>query len=132
MITKAEILMGREKQYPLTPELESNLLELLIRLNTIRSAWGKPMKITSGYRPGIFNTLAKGAVRSKHMTCQAADIHDPEHALINWLMAEPNRLRDFGVWIEHPEDTPTWLHCQIVPPPSGLRVFRVKPAMPLS
>lgn len=131
MITKAEILMGREKQYPLTPELEKNLLELLIRINTIRAAWGKPMTVTSGYRPGHFNTLAKGAVRSKHMTCQAVDIADPKHELTNWIMQE-NRLENFNVWIEHPDDAPSWLHCQIVAPPSGLRVFRVKPAMPLS
>ncbi len=132
MIQRQEILKDREKQYPLTKEMESNLLDLLLKLNVLRQAWGKPMIISSGYRPGHFNDLAKGATRSKHMICQAVDIHDPEHALTNWLLAEPNRLKDFGFWMEHPEHCPSWTHLQTTPPPSGVRVFRIKPAMPLS
>jgi hypothetical protein len=32
-------------------------------------------------------------------------------------------LRDLGLWMEHPDKTPTWLHIQTVPPGSGNRVF---------
>ena len=34
-ITREEILMDREKQHPLTPELEENLDRLLIVLNNL-------------------------------------------------------------------------------------------------
>lgn len=132
MITRLEILKGRDHVHPLTPELEANLTVLLERLNKLRQVWGKPMIVTSGYRPAEINALAGGALKSRHITCQAADISDPEHELINWLLAEPNRLKDFGFWMEHPEATKNWVHLQVVPPASGLRVFRVKPAQLLS
>lgn len=132
MITRNEILKGRDQASPLTPTHELNLARLLLQLNKLRAAWGKPMIITSGYRPAEINALVGGALKSRHMSCEAVDIADPKHELINWLQADPNRLKDFGFWMEHPESTSSWCHLQISPPPSGVRVFRVKPAQLLS
>lgn len=84
------------------------------------------MKVNSGYRPGHWNAIAKGAVKSKHITCEAVDIDDPNKELYDWLLSDPNRLKDLGLWIEHRDDSPTWTHLQIVAPESGLRVFRAK------
>jgi len=132
MITREEILKGREKEFPLSSQLEANLSELLTRVNKLRKLWAKPMIITSGYRPGRYNKAAGGAERSRHITCQAVDISDPEQEIGMWLFNNVQILKDCGLWMEHPESTPVWCHLQSVPPPSGTRIFRVKPIKQLN
>lgn len=132
MITRGEILKGRDAEYPLTSEMEFSLSVLLQRVNKLRIRWGKPMVVTSGYRPGHYNRNTPGAaLKSKHTTCQAVDIHDPNQTLAMWLLNQPQVLDELGLYMEHPEDTRTlgtaWVHLQTVPPASGLRIFRAKP-----
>ncbi len=127
MIHRHEILKGREKDNPLSALLENNLDTLLARVNTLRLLWGKPMKVTSGYRPAAVNSSVGGAAKSKHLTCEAIDIHDPTQELSRYLLANQGILADIGLYLEHPDDTPTWCHLQISPSPSGMRVFRAKP-----
>jgi len=43
MITREEILMGRDKAYPLSTQQHENLDVLLERLNRFRQMFGKPM-----------------------------------------------------------------------------------------
>lgn len=43
-------------------------------LDPIRSRWGSPIYVTSGFRTGKLNTLVGGAKNSQHMKGQAADI----------------------------------------------------------
>jgi hypothetical protein len=57
MISRDEILMGRDKQAPLTGPMEVNLEKLLKAVNKFRAVWGKPMKVTSGYRPAAISIL---------------------------------------------------------------------------
>ena len=113
MIFRDEILMGRDAQYPLDATLEANLADLLIAVNKLRTAYGKPMTVSSGYRPGHFNTDAGGAANSSHKTCQAVDFHDTDGALKAWITIE--MLEQCGLWQEAPESTPTWLHVQVRP-----------------
>lgn len=122
MISRAEVLMGRDKQHPLTPELEANLEKLLKALNVFRQAYGKPMRVTSGYRPSTFNTKAGGARRSAHMTCEACDFADSDGAIKQWALANLNVLEQTGLYMEHPDATPTWCHLQTRP--TRNRVFR--------
>jgi hypothetical protein len=121
MIVRNEILMGRDEEFPLTPELETNLTALLEATNKLRTLYGKPMYVSSGYRPGHFNTDAGGAPGSSHETCQAVDFHDADNELKNWITVEI--LEECGLWQEAPASTPTWLHVQVRPIPSGHRVF---------
>jgi len=62
-ISKDELLKGRDKQYPndYTQEISDNLDKLLIPLNKIRDAYGKPMTIDSGWRPPSINGSTPGA-----------------------------------------------------------------------
>lgn len=123
-ISPQEILMGREVQYPLTPELKSNLDKLLVSVNRLRVYYGKPLIVTSGYRPGHYNEKAKGAKDSAHLYCQAVDFRDKDQALAKWLMSNPQMLMDCGLYMEDPQYTPTWIHVQIRKPPSGQYVFK--------
>lgn len=122
-ITRAEVLMGRDTEFPLTPLLESNLTELLTALNKFRDLYGIPMTVSSGYRPGHYNSDAHGAANSPHLTCQAVDFHDQDGALKHWILQNIPALEQCGLWMENPMNTPTWCHLQVRPIPSGRRVF---------
>ncbi len=122
-ISRDEVLMGRDKAYPLTQDLEENLDTLLRALNKFRALYGKPMVVSSGYRPGPFNAAAHGAAHSNHMVCMACDFHDSDGSFAAWCLRNLNLLEEAGVWLEDPRYTHGWVHLQAVPPRSGNRVF---------
>lgn len=124
MISRDEVLMGRDAQYPLTPELEANLTDLLERLNKVRAAYGKPMSVSSGYRPGTFNTAAGGAKNSSHLTCQACDFHDSDGALDKWCVENVDFLTHVGLFLEDPTSTLGWTHLSNKAPASGHTIFK--------
>lgn len=125
MITRQEVLMKRDKDYPLTPELEANLVKLLECLNKFRAMYGKPMYVSSGYRPAAINATVKGAAKkSNHMICLACDFADKDGELDKWCMANLDKLEEAGLYLEDPAATPNWCHLQAVPPKSGKRVFK--------
>lgn len=113
MISRDEILMGRDKEYSLSQVLEDNLKLSLAAVNKLRTLYGKPMYVSSGYRPGHYNKDAGGAKNSPHLTCQAVDFHDADGALKAWITVEI--LEECGLWQEDPSRTPTWLHVDIRP-----------------
>lgn len=122
MITRAEVLMGRDREYPLSPQLEQNLEDLLRRLNNVRALYGKPMLVTSGYRPGGYNRAAGGAAKSCHLICKAADFSDPDGELAKWLLNNLDVLVEEGLWLENPKYTKGWVHLQTRP--VAARVFK--------
>lgn len=124
-ITKEEILMGRVKESELSSELKSNLEILLKKMNELRSKYGKPMKVTSGYRSredqiriykdkGITD-VSKIPMKSKHLYCQAVDISDPNKDLQKWCKQNESVLKEIGLWMEDFSATPNWVHFQVVP-----------------
>lgn len=123
MITRKEYLMGRDLETPLTPKQEDNLLKMLGAINMFRCVYGKPMIVTSGYRPPRVNKAIGGAKNSKHMTCEAVDISDRNRELAVFCLNNLDVLIACGLWIENPEKTPGWVHFQCVPPRSGNLIF---------
>lgn len=123
-VSPQEILMGRDVANPLTPEMKQNLDKLLVAVNRLRAMWGKPLVVSSGYRPPAANAAAGGAAKSNHMICAAVDFRDPKQELAKWLLQDLSILEDCGLWLEDPASTPTWCHVQIFPPKSGRRVFK--------
>lgn len=125
-----EILMGREVAAPLTPEMKKNLDKLLLAVNKLRAMWGKPLVVSSGYRPPAQNAAAGGATKSNHMICAAVDFRDPNQELAKWLISNLQVLEDCGLWMEDPSATRIgkgpdgWVHVQIYPPKSGRRIFK--------
>lgn len=120
MITKDEILMKRDKEYPLSKEQEDNLIKLLSAVNKLRALYGKPMLVSSGYRPGKYNTAAGGAAKSAHLTCEAVDFKDADGKLKAWVT--PEILKQCGLYMEDPAATPSWIHVQIRPTKN--RIFK--------
>lgn len=129
MIYPQEILNDRE----CPEELEKNLLDLLIKMNKVRDAWGKPMTVSSGWRSkgdqlriykekGITDP-AKIPMRSKHFFCQAVDIYDPKRELQKWIKENIKLVEEIGLWMEDFSATPNWVHFQTVPPASNKRFF---------
>lgn len=111
--------------YSLTPELEANLLELQKRMNVIREAYGKPMRVTSGLRSEADQArINPGAPKSKHLNGQACDISDKDGDLWKWCMINMDLIVSTGLWLEDKDATPIWVHFQFVPPASGKRIFK--------
>lgn len=123
-ITRAEVLMGRDEHAPLTRELSENLTKLMVAINSLRDYYGKPMIVSSGYRPPEINFATPGAAKkSNHMFCLAVDFRDHDGELDKWCLANLDKLEACGLYLEDPKHTPGWCHLQVVPPKSGKRVF---------
>lgn len=105
-ITRAEVLMGRDKTYPLNVEQEANLQQLLKALNLFRQMYGKPMHVTSGYRPAAINANVPGAAKkSAHMSCQACDFRDIDGSLAKYCLDNLYILEQCGLYLEDPRWT---------------------------
>lgn len=122
-ITLADFLMGREVEYPLTDAMEGNATRMVEAVNRLQYLYNKQLRVSSGYRPGHYNTRAGGAAKSAHVTCEACDLADPKQELSDWLKSTPQVLITLGLYMEEPSRTPTWCHVQIRPTKSGNRVF---------
>lgn len=112
---RKELLHGRDKQFPLTPEMEVNLENLVKAITPIRIAWGKPMVISSGYRPASINASVGGAKLSAHQTCQAVDIVDKDGKLAEFCLNNLTLLEECGIFMEDPRFTNGWVHLQTRP-----------------
>ena len=105
--------MGRDKDHPLTMAQAYNMADLLARVNWLISKVGGEYLVSSGYRPAKINAAAGGAKLSAHMTCQAIDLVGNELAIE--LQKNTQLLEECGLYLEHPDHTPTWTHCQTRP-----------------
>lgn len=124
MITREEILMGRDKQYPLNQEQEENLNKLLIAVNKFREEYGRPLIVSSGYRPAAINANVNGAAKkSNHIMCLAVDFKDTDGKIDKFCLDNLDLLKECGLYLESPNHTPGWCHLQCVPPKSGNRIF---------
>lgn len=134
MILENEITKGQE-----VPEAyKKDLADLLKKINAVRSAYGKAMTVTSGFRSwadhvriykekaqqrGMPFYMTQVPTKSKHLYCQAVDIADADGSLKKWVLSNIKVLEDNGLWCEDFSVTTTWVHFQILPPASGKRFF---------
>lgn len=126
MISKEELLQGRDQQYPsdYTQEISDNLDKFLLLINQVRAAWGKPMIVDSGWRPPSINASTPGAsAHSKHMEGLAADIKDIDGSLWAWVLENLTLMQKLGLYMEDRRWTSTWVHFGFGPPVSGHRIF---------
>jgi hypothetical protein len=112
MISKEEILMGRDKDSPLDDLQKKNLEILVVALNIVRKAYAKPMTVSSGYRPPNINKKVGGAKSSSHMTLEACDFQDLDGELAKWCLANLKVLEKSGLYLEDPKYTKGWVHLQ--------------------
>ena len=135
MITLKELISDEfYKEAPI--EHHINLAKLLARLNEFREAYGKPLRVTSGYRSmnkhleiyakkGITDQ-SKIPMKSNHLFGLAADlvpIEDDIKHLHDWVLDNVKLCEELGLYFEKFDYSPTWLHVQIVAPKSGNRFF---------
>ena len=126
VITLAQYYMGRDAEHAaeLTDELARNAERTVARANALLAHACIGCAVNSGWRPAAINAGVPGASpRSRHLTCEAIDLDDPDDALDAWCMQHLEVLEAIGLWLEHPAATPGWCHVQTVPPRSGRRVF---------
>ena len=120
MISMDELLNNKYKLEDQSDEIQSNLTDLLEKVNQIRTLWAKPMVVTSGLRTmedhlriyaakGITDP-AKIPMHSKHLVGAAVDISDPNLELTAWLKEDLSRLEDAGLWCE--QGNKNWVHFQ--------------------
>jgi uncharacterized protein YcbK (DUF882 family) len=100
------------------------------KASELLSAFGKDMPITSGWRPLSYNLQVGGSKNSKHISCLAVDLHDPDKKLGEWCVANIERLKEVGIYMEslattHASSDPKkrWVHWQCVAPKSGSIIF---------
>lgn len=67
---------------------------------------------------------------SKHLTCEAIDLWDPDKKIGNWCVGNIEFLQEHDVWMESlvvthksAEASGRWIHLQNVAPSSGNRIF---------
>lgn len=130
MITAKGFWRGRDVEFKsqLTAEIKANAEITIERANALLVRAGLESRdATSGWRPAAVNAATAGAAKkSNHLMGRAVDIADPDKKLQQWCLVNLKVLEELGLWMEHPRDTPTWTHVQIVPPGSGKRVFYAK------
>jgi uncharacterized protein YcbK (DUF882 family) len=127
-LTMDDLLMlsldKRADEFPPSTQMLCNGDKLLKQLNALQELLATQFIIHSGYRPDHYNTDAGGAKNSPHLTCEAADLHFPDFDLKHMqfkLQSNPQILETFGLYMEMPSYTPTWVHLQTRPTHS--RIF---------
>lgn len=64
---------------------------------------------------------ATGVSRSMHRSAHAVDVYDPEDKLDGLITDE--LMEEYGLYREHPNATPGWVHLQDLPPRSKRRTY---------
>jgi uncharacterized protein YcbK (DUF882 family) len=113
MILPKDYLMGRDKIYPINLNQALNMANLLSRVNHLIGSLKIETHLSSGYRPGHFNKAAGGSARSGHLTCEAIDLIDHDGSVGQMLKNNVKLLEEYGLYLENPEFTKTWVHLDI-------------------
>ena len=90
-----------------------NLHRLMDYLDRVRETYGKPIRVSSGYRSPHLNALVGGSSSSQHKQGLAADLVVPD---LEHLMAVIRKLGGFDQLIdERPKGRGRWVHVSIAP-----------------
>ncbi len=111
-----------------TKDVKDNAIILLNKVNQLLEELGvKKAVVTSGFRPAAVNANIKGAAKkSLHMLGKAVDIADVGNKLAHQILARPDLLEKYELWMEDPSCTPTWCHLDCgTRKDRPLRVFKV-------
>lgn len=94
-------------------ETRTNLIKLIeLLLDPIRTKWGKPIKVNSGYRCSRLNRMVGGVSTSQHVLGEAADItvgSSEENRKLFEMILSMNILFDQLIL----EDGGKWIHISL-------------------
>ncbi len=103
-----------------TTEVRDNIIELVEELvQPLRSVWGKPLRISSGYRCAALNAHIRGSATSAHLKGLACDIvpdgnptKEERIRFIQWAIAyfQNNGFKFDQLIDEHDSKGNYWLH----------------------
>lgn len=112
------------------PEITKRLNELMNLLDKIREAYGKPIRVTSGYRCPELNKAVKGSKTSQHLRGEAADLvpYDKDTLrLFNVtkdLIDKEQMTVGQLIW-EYGDRKPRWVHVSLPAPRLRNQVLRI-------
>jgi len=96
-----------------------NLRQLAINVfQPLRSAFGTPIYVSSGYRSAELNTAIGGSTRSQHVEGRALDLDADVYGgctnaqIFNWI--KENLEFDQLIWEFGDDDNPDWVHVSYV------------------
>lgn len=113
----------REKSDECTSEVRANAADLAERVSRLLDHLGVEPAISSGFRTTTANRKAGGSRLSAHCEGRAVDLEDSKGELSARLVADPDLLVRFDLYLENPFYTKTWTHLQSRPTLSGRRIF---------
>lgn len=94
-----EVTHNDKRRIPQSDSIKQNIILLANELDNVRSAWGKPIGVTSWYRPPAINAAVGGVPNSQHITGKAADIYPINGdiwAFQKWLDSHWNKALGYG------------------------------------
>lgn len=97
--TVGEVSRFSKERIVQDPTHRKNVLFLAARLDEIRAAYGKPIGVTSWYRPPIVNRKVGGATGSSHLTGSGVDIYPIGNDVVEfqkWLDGIWSRALGYG------------------------------------
>jgi hypothetical protein len=118
LLTSSGRYKDRAKSKELTPDMLKDGRELVRRVNGLLDdlEWEGDRDATSGFRTSAANSsIGNAAKKSLHMRCMAIDLlDDAQQELANAILARPDLLKKWGLWLEHPDCTrgerTNWAH----------------------
>ncbi len=87
-------------------------------LDPLREAWGKPIRVTSGYRCEELNRRVGGSRTSQHLAAEAADITTGNRVENRELFELAKRMElpfDQLIWEKGNGTGPDWIHISYNP-----------------
>lgn len=99
-----------------------HLNDLALALDDIRSEWGSPIKVTSGYRNDKLNSAVGGVPNSVHRLGWAADIYPSNGDYDGFVrfIKEWAKRNDYDQIIEEKSGKSRWIHFGLYSP-TGLQ-----------
>ena len=112
--------------------VRSRLTELVANvLDPLREAYGKPIRVTSGYRCAKLNKIVGGAARSAHMYGYAADIttipdtFKDNKKLFDLILSQKLPF-DKLIWEMGNDAGPDWIHISYVAGANRKQILRAR------
>lgn len=114
---------AREKSPECTTAVRVNAADTAERVSKLCDRLGVRPSITSGFRTASANRAAGGSPNSAHLTGEAVDLEDTKGEVGRAILADPGLLDECDLYIENPQFTKGWVHCQTRRTKSGRRIF---------
>lgn len=93
-----------------TPQQKRAIVLLIEKVLTpAREQFGKPIRVTSGFRSAELNQAVGGAATSQHTKGEAADLKTTDNARLFYILKRQNNY-DQLIWEYGDAEQPQWVH----------------------